>query len=477
MLREPEAVPQPVSQALDLGALSLRCLRHARWLGLPDVRAQAVWQLALRRSKIGDEARLDSAQQRDLLKHWFVVLDQSLTGLLRDSAMPMMQARFAFLRIVVGMPLQDIADCLRMPLPTAAGIWRDAAQLLRQRATQCGCAADQSLAWFRGLHVVPEDVGDEQSTAVRQWPLPKVLMLVLLCAVIGLALCEACLQGVVAWFSGTAQEGPLTVTPSPPRRVDESVPLSSGDFLLFADGVEFTTLDRLDWLLWHQGDMGQRGIANAEHRSMSSSSTTMPWDALAPGIRASLQVWESDWGTLAAAQRDLLVRHGARWVELNVAQQTDVLRRAAQWAELDPLRRAALRERFEVWRDLSDVQQQALLDTQDRLTKWSPEQLAVSIAEFERLAPAARRALLWQDGAGVAAAAESAFGFVPEGERDATLQMLGEWRSVERDLLVKVAQRLDSQAREQLRQRLLAAPTEQRIALLNAEAGKVGVAQ
>jgi hypothetical protein len=55
--------------------------------------------------------------------------------------------------------------------------------------------------------------------------------------------------------------------------------------------------------------------------------------------------------------------------------------------------------------------------------------------------------------------------------------MLGEWRSVERDLLVKVAQRLDSQAREQLRQRLLAAPTEQRIALLNAEAGKVGVAQ
>lgn len=476
MLREPEVAPRPGSPALDLGALSLRCMRHARWLGLPDIRAQAVWQLALRRSKIGGEVRLDSPQQRDFLQQWFFVLDQSLTGLQWDSAMPLTQARLAFLRVVVGMPLQDIADCLQMPLPTAAGIWRDAVQSLRQRAAQCGCAADQSLAWFRGLHVVPEGVGAEQSTVVRQWPLSTVFMLVFLGAVIGLALCDTCLQGVVVWFSGATQEGPLTDTPSPPRRVDESVPLSSGDFPLFADGVEFATLDRLDWLLWHQGDMGQRDIAKAEHRSMSSSSTATPWDALAPGMRASLQAWESDWGSLAAAQRDMLMRHSARWVELNVAQQADVLRRAAQWAELDPLRRAALRERFEVWRDLSDAQQQALLATQDRLTTWSAEQLAVSIAEFERLEPAARRALLWQDGAGVAAAAESAFGFVPEGERDATLQMLGEWRSVERDLLVKVAQRLDSQAREQLRQRLLAATTEQRIALLNAEAGKVGVA-
>ena len=124
MLREPEVAPRPGSPALDLGALSLRCMRHARWLGLPDIRAQAVWQLALRRSKIGGEVRLDSPQQRDFLQQWFFVLDQSLTGLQWDSAMPMTQARLAFLRVVVGMPLQDIADCLQMPLPTAGHLAR-----------------------------------------------------------------------------------------------------------------------------------------------------------------------------------------------------------------------------------------------------------------------------------------------------------------------------------------------------------------
>jgi len=54
--------------------------------------------------------------------------------------------------------------------------------------------------------------------------------------------------------------------------------------------------------------------------------------------------------------------------------------------------------------------------------------------------------------------------------------MLADWPIGERELLVRVAQRLDAQGREQLRQQLLAAPPAQRIALLKAQALSVGVA-
>ncbi len=476
LLREPPATTERTQRAYATDELQARCVRHARWLGLPESRAQAVWQAAWRRAALNPPmATLDARQRLAVLRQWCMVLDRSLAESGLVPVMPYRQSRLAFLRAVLGLSLEEIAECLQWPLRDVAACWRDAAQALAQRAVAVGCEAEHSLAWFRGVHAaVARGHGGKPVKAAGR-AAARWLMLVLLGAVLGLAMCDHCLRSVREWFAAPLAEGVLPDEPSGGRRLDEEVPLSSGDFLLFADGVEFATLERLDWLLWRQSTVLTQTIAEATPASALHTTTDAAWDALPDGMRASLSNWASDWGTLAAAQREMLVRHSARWGELNPAGQADTLRRAAAWGEIDPLRRAQLRERFVIWQGLGHAQQQLLLAEQDRLATLPPEQRAALAAEFERLSPAERRALLVRDAAGIATSAEAAFGFVPEGDRDVTLQMLGEWSAADRDLLVRVTQRLDTQGREQLRQRLLSENAAQRTTLLRAAASEVGV--
>ncbi len=450
------------------------CLRHALWLGLPTIRAHAVWQIALRRAGLTAAGELDSDQLRRLLQQWFFVLDQSLHGTSKPLPLAAMHARVAFMRIVLGLPLEALADCLQLSLLAVSRLWRDAAEALVPLAAADGNSRAQTLAWFRGLHLAQESEATPPRRSGR--PILRAAMLLLLCAGIGIAACEACLQRAQQWLDGVPEEGVLAEDDAPIRRVQEQVPLSSGDFLLFADGVEYSTLERLDWLLWRQPSVRLQSGTPPMNADNASSPAFDPWQTLPAAMRSSLGAWESDWGSLASAQRAMLVQHAYRWVSLDSSQQQNALRRAKAWVDLDPLKRAQLRERFSVWQALSAAQQQQLREEQDRLAALPPEQLLTLTTAFASLTAAERRALLLLEGSDVAMVAESAFAFVPEGERDATLQMLADWPIGERELLVRVAQRLDAQGREQLRQQLLAAPPAQRIALLKAQALSVGVA-
>ncbi|SDE13450.1 DUF3106 domain-containing protein [Aquimonas voraii] len=261
----------------------------------------------------------------------------------------------------------------------------------------------------------------------------------------------------------------LQAPPAAPPPVVEQVPLSASEFELWADAVEFATLERLDFLLWRLQAGGGEVVAAAGPAAPPESLDTVPadLDALTP--------WAESWPRLQPAQRAELWARARRWEALGEPERLRFEQRAAAYRSLPPLQRADLRERHARWAGFDAATQSTLRALEAGLASATAEEQSTLRAQFEALPEAVRRGLLAGKTPELAELAREAFAFVPEEEREATVELLRGLGETEHGLLRRMARRLDPAAREALRAELLAAEPPARAALVRDRAAAVGV--
>jgi len=250
----------------------------------------------------------------------------------------------------------------------------------------------------------------------------------------------------------------------------EEVPLSATEFPLFADPVEFGLLAQLDFLLWRLQASGQ---PVTQSTSAAAAAPSAPRDVL-PDLPV-LQPWAGHWSRLAPAQQQQLLRHAQLWEALDDPGRVRLAARAEGFAGLPPLERAELRERFDRYRQLAPPLLAALARARAEFDALpGPRQQALR-SEFAALSTEARRALSAAADPQLLSLAGDAFGYVPAGEREATLALLAGFDADAHRLLRAMARRLDASQRETLRGDLIATPAPDRLDLLRARAAAVGL--
>jgi hypothetical protein len=255
-------------------------------------------------------------------------------------------------------------------------------------------------------------------------------------------------------------------------RLQEQVPLSAAEFALFADPVEFSLLARLDLLLWRLGQQGRTPAATlsaGEGVPVVDPSLQIP-----PGLDA-LEPWVESWPRLTAAQRAQLLAHAQLWQTLDAPARARLLARAEAFNALPPLERAQLRLGFERFRRLGGSDRQALAAAEEAFQALPDSQQEALRSEFAALPGGPQSVWAGAADSELLSLAGEAFGFVPAGEREPTLQLLAALDAEAHALLKAMARRLDASQREALRAELLAAPASERAALLRARAGTVGL--
>ena len=146
-----------------------------------------------------------------------------------------------------------------------------------------------------------------------------------------------------------------------------------------------------------------------------------------------------------------------------------LVRRAQRWDALPPRLRGLQRGHWQAWRTLAPGERVLLRGIGQRYTQLSMEQRQALRTRFDAQVPDARRGWwlgprLGRDWPRVAAL----FTFVDAGERDALLQLLRESTPQDIDALARLAQGTPPEARATLRRELLAQPSAQRGAWLQA---------
>ncbi|MCG6116953.1 MAG: DUF3106 domain-containing protein [Aquimonas sp.] len=284
-------------------------------------------------------------------------------------------------------------------------------------------------------------------------------------------LIAAAVIGALGWAL-TPQLDPvqrrLQAPPAPALVIEETVPLSSPDFALWADAAEFEVLDALDLLLWRAQ---QAGFALAAAPQQQLPGGPLP----SPAESAVLAPWAGAWAGLDPARQALLATNATRWDALDETARERFEQRRASFAALPPLQRAALRERFMAWSALPPALQAELVALWADYRRAPAEVQTRLLEEFRQLPDAVRRGLLAGKPPELAATARAAFGFVPEEAREPTLEMLRGLDEAELRLLEAMGGRLDSSGRERLREELLAAPAAERGARVRSAARGVGL--
>lgn len=294
------------------------------------------------------------------------------------------------------------------------------------------------------------------SGARRRWPL--LLACALLIAALGWAL-KPGLDPV---------QQRLQAPPAPPLVIEETVPLSSPDFGLWADAADYALLEALDLMLWRAQEAGA-GIASVPPPTLAGGALPTPAES------AVLAPWAGAWAGLDPARQALLATNAGRWEAMDEAERQRFEARREAFAALPPLQRAALRERYLAWAQLPPALQAELLSLWSDYLAAAPEVQARLREAFQQLPDAVRRGLLAGKPPELAATARAAFGFVAEEVREPTLEMLRGLEDPELRLLEAMGRRLDSSGRERLREELLAAPPAERAARVRSAARAVGL--
>ncbi len=417
------------------------------------------------------------------------------------SALPAGARDLIVLRALGGLPLQRIAELQGRPLGRIEREWL----LLGRRFT----ARDPN--WPVALRAAFLDVAPETP------PARSALRIVLATAAVicfGAALFAPELHR--ALLLDPAQQR-LQAPPTAPPPVVEQVPLSAPEFELWADEVDFATLHALDFLLWRlrecggevvfespalsapldadlSGDAAIGGLPEAlpgvgELLDPSAPGSTRPdlvplasdpavqlIEVLAPPADLpALTPWALQWPRLLPTQRAQLQQRAQQWEQLDEAARLRFEQRAQAYRELAPLARSELRERHARWRSFDAATRSTLRALEAGFARATPQQQAALRTQHQALPEAVRRGLLAGKSAELAELARDAFAFVPEDERERTLDLLRELGATEHGLLQRMARRLDPAARESLRSELLAADPAARASLIRERAAAVGL--
>jgi hypothetical protein len=381
------------------------------------------------------------------------------TGLMQLwSGLPAGARDLLVLRAVAGMELAEIAALQARALALIEREWlllarrlstraEDWPRRLRESIQACAPAAPATAAPRRGLQ--------------------------LLCGLAGATCFAAAVfapQLHYALLLDPAQQRLQAPAPAAPL-LREEVPLSAAEFPLFADPVEFSLLAQLDFLLWRLQSAGQPSAPAQPAESAPPEGAANALPAL-----AVLQPWASQWPRLDPSQREQLLRHAQLWESLDAPGRVRLAARAEGFAALPPLERAELRARFERYRSLSPPLQQALGDARAEFEALPEPQQQALRAEFAALPASTLRQLAAEADPALLDLAGDAFGFVPAGEREATLALLADFDEDTHRLLRAMARRLDASQREALRGALIEASESERMALLRERATSVGLA-
>lgn len=309
----------------------------------------------------------------------------------------------------------------------------------------------------------------------------------------------------------------LQAPPMAPPPVVEQVPLSAPEFELWADEVDFATLHALDFLLWRLSEGGGEVVFDSPAMAalpeaaapgqalVGALPNVLPGagellDPAAPGSRrpdlvpaasdpavqlievlapppdlSALQPWALQWPHLLPSQRAELQQRAQQWELLDEPARLRFEQRAQAFRELAPLARSELRERHARWRSFDAATRSTLRALEAGFARATPEQQATLRTQHQALPEAVRRGLLAGKSAELAELARDAFAFVPEDERERTLDLLRELGATEHGLLQRMARRLDPAARESLRSELLAADPAARASLIRERAAAVGL--
>lgn len=357
------------------------------------------------------------------------------------------------LRVLGGLALERVAELQGRPLNRVEREW-----LLLGRRLAAKDAAWPAALRAAFLSLLP--AVESRRTGVR-----LTLGLAALACFAGAAFAP---QLHYAFLLDPAQQR-LQAPPAAPPPVVEQVPLSAPEFALWADAVDYATLQRLDFLLWRLQEGGGEVVAAAGPAAPLESPDTVPagLDALTP--------WAESWPRLQPAQRAELLARARQWQALGEPERQRFEQRAAAYQALAPLQRAELRERHARWAGFDAATQSTLRALEAGLASATAEEQAALRAQFEALPEAVRRGLLAGKPPELAELAREAFAFVPEDEREATIELLRGLGETEHGLLRRMARRLDPAAREALRADLLAAEPLARAALVRERAAAVGV--
>lgn len=313
---------------------------------------------------------------------------------------------------------------------------------------------------------------------------------------------------VALWLEPAQQQ--LQAPPTPPPPVVEQVPLSAPEFELWADEVDFATLHALDFLLWRLREGGGDVVLDASASpdavpvgevsalpvpGAGAGVDTAALPIVTPGSPvggietdgllvealmpppelAALQPWRLQWSRLSPAQREALQQRAQRWEQMDEAARARFEQRAQAFRELAPLARSELRERHARWHRFDTATRSTLRALEAGFAQAAPAQQAALRAQHQALPASVRRGLLTGKSAEVAELARDAFAYVPEDERERTLDLLRDLGEVEHDLLRRMARRLDPLTREALRIELLAIDPAQRPRLIRERAATVGL--
>lgn len=437
-------MPQPA-------AATVRKRLAQAWCRLEGLSGAAVtdWAAALRaireaRAEPGLRPRPQPVDATGLMQLW--------------SCLPAGARDLLVLRAVAGMELAEVASLQSRPLALIEREWlllarrlatraEDWPRRLRESIQACAPTAPAAAAPRRGLQIL---CGLAAATCFVAAVFAPQLHYALL-------------------LDPAQQRLQAPATTAPVLR--EDVPLSATEFPLFADPVEFSLLAQLDFLLWRLHSAGHpiapaAPVSTAPQAAAATSLPTLP----------VLQPWASQWTRLDASQREQLLRHAQLWEGLDAAGRARLEARAEGFAALPPLERAELRARFERYRSLATPMQQALTDARAEFEALPEARQQALRTEFAALSASALRLLAAEADPELLDLAGDAFGFVPAGEREATLALLAGFDADTHRLLRAMARRLDASQREGLRGALIAAPQAERMALLRERAAAVGLA-
>lgn len=182
--------------------------------------------------------------------------------------------------------------------------------------------------------------------------------------------------------------------------------------------------------------------------------------SLPPGLLERTQ-------SLPAPTRAELQRHVAILAAMTPAQRQALRDRAAQWDMQVPARQRELREAWQAWRALPAPEQQRMRAAAAEFAALPPERQQALRAQYDALDGSDRRG--WMLGPTLGAdypKLHALVAQVPPAQRDALLSALRAMSPAARADLGVLAQRTPPQAREALREQLLAVPVAQRDAWL-----------
>lgn len=185
--------------------------------------------------------------------------------------------------------------------------------------------------------------------------------------------------------------------------------------------------------------------------------------------RAVLAPVAGIWPTLEPATQQRLQAQAREWLQRSPAARAELQARVRQWDGLPPAQRTQRRTVFAAWLALDASEQAQVAAAARRFAAMPLAQQQALRAGFDTLAADAREG--WWLGPALGAdfgGLRVLFAFAPEAERPGLRALLRGLDAATRKDLATLASRLSDPQRERLREDLLAAPAEQRAAMIRA---------